>query len=142
MILLGWWGVTEYIYDSVWGLVDCMNLVSLSLSFFWSTPIYIRIEYSRIHNGKWMIVFEDFRWNRQTNLWEFWGSVFRMMGTNNVSDKHHLTPTPVLYHVSSVCQHPPVITVWRWFWWYWGLHKNYSFCSYVILHITYDLFYT
>ena len=27
----------------------------------------------------------------------------------------HLTPTPVLYHVSSVCQHPPVIPVWRWY---------------------------
>jgi len=27
----------------------------------------------------------------------------------------HLTPTPILYHVSSGCQHPPVITVWRWY---------------------------
>ena len=44
----------------------------------------------------------------------------------------HLTPTPVLYHVSSICQHPPVVQVWRWYW---------RFHSYVKLHITYDLFY-
>ena len=66
----GYWVYLWFCLRSCWLIKSC-----LSLSFFWSTPIYIRIEYSRIHNEKWMIVIEDFRWNRQKIFGNF-GGVF------------------------------------------------------------------
>ena len=56
----GYWVYLWFCLRSLW-LIKSWH----SLSFFWFTPIYIRIEYSRIHKGKWMIVKEDFTWNRQ-----------------------------------------------------------------------------
>ena len=70
----GYWVYLWFCLSSCWLYEFC-----LSLSFFWSTPIYIRIEYSRIHNEKWMIVFEDFMWNRQ-NIFGNFGGVFWGMG--------------------------------------------------------------
>ena len=69
----GYWVYLWFCLRSCWLIKSC-----LSLSFFWSTPIYIRIEYSRIHNEKWMIVFEDFRWNRQKMFGNYWGVFWGM----------------------------------------------------------------
>jgi len=113
--------------------VSQLNLVYL-FPFFWSTPVFIQIVYWRINKEKWMIVFEDFRWNRQRifgNIWE----CIEIWGTKTVSDKQVIiydsfNPyTCIIHPVNTLVNRPPLRIVWDW---YSRFHKFHSFITFCI----------